>query len=109
MSHTKEMTDLYNKFKERYRTLGQSLSKYDLLEQQILHYIEIEKYSAASGSLILKKLREVRLLRRDVKEEYYELEGIIHRLENGKINKIQPRTSNLYSIPLSDILDVVLP
>lgn len=57
--------------------------EYDMQEQDILHYIEFEKYDAATGSRLLKKLKEIRIGRRDIKNEYEDLQSILRRLDNA--------------------------
>lgn len=50
--------DYYNK----------ELSKYDTMEQDILHKIEFSNFMGLQAVLILKKLKEVRIKRREIKD-----------------------------------------
>lgn len=70
----------YNNFLDRANTrlkeLTKIISKYDLQEQDILHYIEMKKFDAVMGSMLMKKLKEITMNRRTAKEEFSALTSI---------------------------------
>jgi len=57
MSYTEKINVLYIEMKKRYQDLDTLKRQYDLIEQDILHYIEFEKYNAVIGSKLLKKIK----------------------------------------------------
>jgi hypothetical protein len=61
--------DILNKFEDRKNILISNLSDLDLEEQDLLHYIETEKFNAVEGYKLSKKIKEIRLERRKVKNE----------------------------------------
>ena len=58
-----------NKFEDKKSTLTNNLSDLDLEEQDLLHYIETEKFNAAEGYKLSKKIKAIRLERRKVKND----------------------------------------
>lgn len=61
--------DTLNKFEDRKNLLVNSLSELDLEQQDLLHYIENEKFNAVDGYKLSKKIKEIRTERRKVKNE----------------------------------------
>jgi len=57
------------------------LSRYDLQIQDLLHYIENEKYDAPTGSKIIKEIKNIRKLRRDVKIKIDKLHPMIEGMK----------------------------
>lgn len=64
-----DYNDYLNRIIEKKTEMYQLLSKKDLEQQDILHFIENEKCSAAKMSKLIKKLKEVRHERREIKNE----------------------------------------
>lgn len=96
MTHVEELKNFESTLRKRFTELNELKSKYDLSEQDILHYIEFEKYDAVSGSKLLKKLKEVRRERRAIKNEYEELQSILKRFETSGLHKFR-RTNKNYT------------
>ena len=77
--------DILNKFEDRKSILISNLSDLDLEEQDLLHYIETEKFNAVEGYKLSKKIKEIRLERRKVKNELA-LINIFQQNSNKLIN-----------------------
>ncbi len=60
-----------------------ALSKMDLIEQDLLHFIEFETCDAATGYCIFAKLKEVRQRRREIKDNMELLQIICDRLQQA--------------------------
>ena len=58
-----------NKFEDSKEELTKELSNCDLREQDILHYIESEKFNSVDGYKLAKKIKEIRQERRKVKNQ----------------------------------------
>ena len=87
MNVVQEINDFTAKIRNRYSELHKKNSEYDLSEQDILHYIEFEKYDAVAGSRILKKLKEIRIERRKIKDEFESLQSVMSKLTNSGLLK----------------------
>jgi hypothetical protein len=107
MSHASSFNDYINGLRKQYNDLNNKKSNYDLAEQDILHYIEFEKYDAPTGSKLLKKLKEIRLARREIKDEYEELQSILHKIKNAGLNNYKrPQKNYTYrTITIESILN----
>ena len=108
MVHIKDVTDLYNQLLSDYNTEQKKNSEINRLEQEILHYIELESFNAAQGSQLMKKLKEVRKARRESKYKLQELQCLVHRLEKAKLNEISLKAPDFYSVKLDDILNTTI-
>jgi hypothetical protein len=106
MCHADDWNDYINGLRKRYNELDGFKSKYDLAEQDILHYIEFEKYDAATGARLLKKLKEIRIQRREIKSEYEELQSILHKIKNAGLNnyKRPQKTYSYRTVTLESVL-----
>lgn len=107
MCHADNFNAYVLQMRRRYNDLKGKTSNYDLAEQDILHYIEFEKYDAPTGSKLLKKLKEVRIARREIKDEYEELQSILHRIRNAGLNNYKrPNKNYTYrTVTLENILN----
>ena len=78
----------YNTFtkeiQKRGAELNAILSKYDLEISDLLHYLENEKCDAVQMVLVAKKLKEIRIKRREVKTEIYQIQALNDRLKNER-------------------------
>lgn len=81
MSYKTQIEQTLSSLKREKKKLAQKLSQHDLYEQDLLHYIEFEKYDAVIGSKILKKLKENRRGRRLVKDELNKIDCAISALK----------------------------
>ena len=72
--------ELYKEFnlnvQERYGELNALLSQYDQEEQDLLHYLELGKCNAATMAKIAKELKNLRIKRRGVKEEFVQIQSL---------------------------------
>ena len=105
MVTVEEVQKLYNQILIDNDTAKNKLSVLDNLEQDILHYIEYENYSAAQGSQLIKKLREERKERRNIKYRCQELQCLVDRLSRANLNDISLKSSNYLRPSLEDILN----
>ena len=109
MVTVKEVQLLYKRLKEDYKEAKARESEIDILQQNILHYIEIENYNAAQGSQLVKKLKEVRKARRAIKAQCSELQALVMRLDNAKLDEIKPSNNCGYALSLDEILNKEIP
>lgn len=72
--------ELYKEFnlnvQKRYQELNALLSQYDLQEQDLLHYLELGNCNAATMAKIAKELKNLRIQRRTVKEEFVQIQSL---------------------------------
>jgi len=90
--------------------------KYNNLQQDILHMIESESFDAARGYYLAKTLKDLRIERRKIKNELYNLEKLRMRTHNMKkqmdnyevsLEKAQDRQDNpIYNVRNSDLTNV---
>lgn len=106
MSHSAELNEYVSSLRKRYNEIIGTQSKYDLAEQDILHFIEFEKCDAVTGSKLLKKLKEVRILRREIKNECEELQSILDKIDkSGLKNYTRPHKTYTYrTVTLESVL-----
>ena len=69
MAKTKEVIDLLDQIEEYGHSLMPKLSELDSKEQDILHYIEANKINMLTCYNIVKKIKEIRMERRKVKND----------------------------------------
>lgn len=107
MTYSEKLNDFELDLRIRYNELDRLKSECDLAEQDILHYIEFEKYDAATGAKLLKRLKEVRRERRSIKNEYEELQSILRRMKNAGLHcfKRPNKTYTYRTITLESILN----
>ncbi len=60
--------------------LSKRLSELDLMQEDLLHFIEFEKCDACTGYKVFAMLKEVRAQRREVKDELDAVNAIRQRL-----------------------------
>lgn len=80
-----QLKDSVSQLLARQGYLDQQISDLDSYEQRILHFLEVGKMDAASGSKLIKKLKESRSVRRQIKIERSSTDAIIDKLRTGKI------------------------
>lgn len=69
MAKTKEVIDLLDQIEEYGHSLMPKLSELDSKEQDILHYIEANKINMLTCYNIVKKIKDIRVERRKVKND----------------------------------------
>ena len=97
---TKELYKIYDEAKSSYEQTWKDIQKYDLIQEDILHLIEFNKFNACEGYMLSKRLQELRVLRRNAKNERQALQSLITKIEptlqNTKkaIDKIEKSFNN---------------
>jgi hypothetical protein len=76
---------------KRNQELHKLQSEADLMQQDLLHYIEFQKIDAVTAMKLFKKLRQIRETRRKIKDEIGAYTSLISRLKMGNLIK--------YSVP----------
>ncbi|MEB8652276.1 hypothetical protein P4G96_26400 [Bacillus cereus] len=66
--------------------INQLRSNADLMQQDVLHIIEVESFSAARGYHLARRLKEIRNHRRQVKDEWELLFNVNQTLKGVKSN-----------------------
>ena len=78
----------YNQYlatiKSKFQECNKRLSEIDLKEQDLLHFLEFEKCDAITMMKVVKKLKEVRAKRREIKDEFDKINAVYTRLCNLK-------------------------
>ena len=80
-----QLKDSVSQLLSRQVYLDKQISDLDSYEQRVLHFLEVGKMDAASGSKLIKKLRQSRTVRRQIKTERSSTDAIIDKLKTGKI------------------------
>ena len=109
MTSVKEVKELYQRLLRDREEMREKESQIDILQQNILHYIELENYSASEGSQLVKKLKEVRKARRKIKHEASELDCLYDRLKSAGIQDIAVTHNTGYALSLKEILEKKIP
>ena len=97
---TKELYKIYDEAKSSCEQTWKDIQKYDLMQEDILHLIEFNKFNACEGYMLSKRLKELRILRRNAKNERQALQSLITKIEptlqNTKkaIDKIEKSFNN---------------
>ena len=86
-----EILDTYRRANEDCEKLVHELSCNDLETSDILHYIEFEEFTLEIGYSAAQKLKNLRLARRNIKDELEPLQVLITMLDSQKLIKIQKR------------------
>jgi len=108
MIRINDAKSFYSKVSLECEEAKNKLSNVDKIESEILHYIEIGSYNAAQGSQLIKKLKEVRQVRRGYKAEYEEIRLIRDRLSKGDIDKLTYSPAKCVARPIGNILNAKL-
>jgi hypothetical protein len=88
---------------KRYNELIALLSKYDCEEQDLLHFIENEKYDAVTMVKVTKELKDVRISRRVIKVELEQVKSMKDQLSNKNHEKFAKKTYKYKTDVLSNI------
>jgi hypothetical protein len=88
-----EMISAYTKAQKSYETLTRELSKNDLATQDILHYIELEDFNVILGFAAVKKLKDVRTVRRKIKNEMEPLQILLASLDINLLNSVRNKVA----------------
>lgn len=99
---TVEYNSLLDRANKRLKELSRIISEYDLQEQDILHYIEMKKFDAVMGSVLMKKLKEITMERRTAKEEFSALSSITQLSKKTKY-----KNNETYTFKSNVIIDIM--
>ena len=99
---TVEYNNLLDRANKRLKELAKTISEYDLQEQDILHYIEMKKFDAVMGSMLMKKLKEITMERRTAKEEFSALSSITQLSKKTKY-----KNNETYTFKSNVIIDIM--
>lgn len=88
---------------KRYNELSVLLSRYDNEEQDLLHFVENEKYDAVTMVKVAKELKEVRLARRVIKIELEQVQSMKDQLSQKNHEKFAKKTYVYKTDVLSNI------
>lgn len=70
------MIELIDQIDIEFKNVNENNSKFDLMEQDILHKIENYNFNACEGFYLAKSLQEIRKQRRKNKEEYQTIQSL---------------------------------
>lgn len=97
-----------------YDRCSHALSRMDLVEQDLLHFVEFETCDAATGYCIFAKLKEVRQQRREIKDklevlrivrDHLQQAGLFDQKTWGAIDQSQERVrSYRYRVVSKDMI-----
>jgi len=79
------------KINETFEMLSEDLRKNDLAMQDMLHYIEFEEFNNIIGFAAVQKLKDLRILRRKIKDEIEPLQTMKNMLDVKMLEKIRDR------------------
>lgn len=93
MVHVTQMRqDFLKDLAKRNKELREQLSQYDMEEQDLLHFIENEKYDAVTMVKVTKLLKENRLARRQIKVELEQLQSVRDAIAHRKLQKFAEKS-----------------
>ncbi len=83
---------LYRNISDQCTELSNKVQMYNNQQNDLLHYIELENYNAATGSKLIKEMKQLRKERRIVKNKQIELLSILNAMEKSRV--IKNKTAN---------------
>ena len=81
-AYIKEFNDFLEEMNKRRKEISALYSKLDLQRQDLLHFLELEKYDAVIMMKISKKIVDVSKKRREAKYKLSELDAILSRMKS---------------------------
>ena len=90
--YLKEYNEYLDRIVKRKTEISAELSKVDLAEQDILHYLEFEKCDAVTMVKITKKLKTLRAERRLIKNELEEITKVHTRIGGKQLKATENKT-----------------
>lgn len=106
MTHIEKYNEFVSALQSRYDCLNQAKSQVDKEEEDILHFLEFEKYSGSTMMKITKRLKDVRRRRRIIKTEFEELQSILDKTKLKTIKAADKNKTYTYKTAiLQDITD----
>lgn len=77
----KNLISTYQEANAEHNRLNKELSRCDLIQQDLLHLIEADNFNAAEGYFYAKKIKEVRMERRNIKLEIATIQKLIENIK----------------------------
>lgn len=98
LEYTSIILDTYKQINEEYNKIKDRLSYLENAQQDVLHMIENENFSASKGYLLAKQLKELREERRVLKMEFETLNLVVTLVNNQKngMESIHNKVSEKY-------------
>jgi hypothetical protein len=79
--YSQQFIDLFDNLNKDYQNLVGENRKTDLMIQDILHKIEFEEFNAAEGYCLAKQIKDIRVGRRDFKNELETMSSLIDTIK----------------------------
>lgn len=103
MNYVGDFNKYCSSLNKRHNELVKALSEVDLEQQDILHFLEFDTYDAVTMMKVTKRLKEVRVKRREIKDELDVIQSILCRIGKAPLAH-KPKTMYTYKTAvLSDI------
>ncbi len=78
-----ELRDCIEALNTEYEELSKAQSRIDLIQQDLLHFLENETFDAYTGYKVAVKLKKTRIQRREIKDRLGMIEDVRKRLGCG--------------------------
>ena len=95
-----------SKLSMRCNSLTQKLSKMDLKEQDMLHFLEDGKYDAVVMVKLAKQMRELRKARRVVKVEIEQIQSLMATMNAKKLEAFAHKDYTYRTDVLADLVGI---
>ena len=92
--YIKKFNDFVEEIQTREKELSKLLSVYDLQRADLLHFLEFNSLDAATMAKVTKKIKEICLKRRAVKEEWREITVVSMKIQKKTIKDLVPLANN---------------
>ena len=103
MNYVGDFNKYCSSLNKRHNELVKALSEVDLEQQDILHFLEFDTYDAVTMMKVTKRLKEVRVKRREIKDELSTIQSVLTRIGKAPLAH-EPQTIYTYKTAvLSDI------
>lgn len=86
--YIEQINSIFEQVKVDIEHYKKELSRLDLTEQDLLHFIEAENFSASRGYCLAKQIKEVREERRKIKNELETLYTLYEKFINNNDKKV---------------------
>lgn len=104
MGRIEEFNQYLDTIRKRHAELNKELSEYDLEQEDILHFLELETYDAVTMVKVSKRLKEIRQKRREIKNELSMIQAIHARIGNNNLKYTTPNTYSFRTDILNDLV-----
>ena len=105
MDYIRDFNEYCQKINERYQELTEEMSKVDLEQEDILHFLELGTYNAATMMKVTKRLKEVRERRRKIKDEFVMVQAVHSRIGKPSLTNTVQKKYTYKTTVLQDISD----